>query len=98
MKHAPTHIDDDTEAARLLVAALNSGDCDGWSLGPARAIGRHDLLGLWSLHTPDGPRYRVATVRVVDGKPVGFDEVYRDETDAVAVWEHLAAEARAQRR
>ena len=94
--HADSQITD-AKAARLMLAALHDPGCrDSLRIERAMAIGSRDVLERTSLDTPEGLLHRVAVVRVLDGEQQGFDAAYRDEVDAVAVWDHLAAEARAQ--
>jgi hypothetical protein len=88
--HAPSQITE-TETVRLLAAALRDPECRStMRLARAKVIGPHDMVGHWTIASPEGPLHRVAVVRVVDAEPMGWDEVYRDESDAIAVWAHLA--------
>ena len=91
--HAPSQITDE-ETVRLLTAALNSDEVD-FELLRARAVSTRELAGLWRVGgAPDGPFWRVALISVFSGETLDWDHAYTDAADAVAVWEHLAAEAR----
>lgn len=94
IKHAESQVDD-LETVRLIQATLRSADHAGsMRLVEALAISGSEMLGRWSIQTPEGPLFRVAILRVVDGEAMGFDASYRDEADALAVWEHLVEEVR----
>lgn len=88
-RHAPSQITE-AETVRLLLASLADPISRGTlRLERGRALGDHEMLGFWTLDTPEGRIYPVAIVRVIDGEPMGFDEAYRDHADALAAWQHL---------
>lgn len=89
--HADSQITDE-EATRLMLATLGSPEHRGSRrLAKGKAIGRQDMLGRWVTDTPEGPLHEVAHVRVLDGEPF-WQAYYRDEDDALAVWDHLSEE------
>ncbi|MCP3420333.1 hypothetical protein [Nocardioides pinisoli] len=81
------------EAADLLLAALASPEHrHTYELAGGRKLGSQEMLARYKVATPDGGElHRVALIDVTDGEPMGFDVGYRDESDAVAVWEHIVA-------
>lgn len=94
--HAESQISD-AEAIRLMMLALRSPDhAATYELVRGAAITSQEMIGRWTLDTPEGPLHRVAEVRVLDGEP-SMEFFYRDEADAIAVWDHVVAEREALR-
>lgn len=89
--HANSQITDNTEILRLQEEILSDPQSIA-SLTVERAcrLGTQEILVRWSMQTPKGGLHRVAIVSALDGEVIEFDEVYRDESDAIAVWEDLA--------
>lgn len=58
------------------------------------SVGTQEMLGLWSTTTPEGMLWRVAIIGVLDGLAREVTTYYREESDARATWDHLAAVGR----
>lgn len=93
--HADSQITDQ-EATRLIMAALTSPDQASLELVEGKAMSAHEMLGRWTVHTPEGPIHEVALVGVLDGEPQ-WSTYYREEADAISVWHHVVEEAHAAR-
>lgn len=93
-QHADSQVDR-TEALRLKMLALGSPEHRGSRrLVAAVAVSTQEMLGRWVLETPEGPLHTVAIVGLLDGQVREFSHDYREESDAVAVYDHVVATGR----
>lgn len=95
-KHADSLVDIEeatvlmAEEARRISAAIAAGTPYPAPRRRAAEFGGQEVLQYWQWDTPDGPIHRVAILRWLDGEHLGLDFCYRDEADAIAVWEDHA--------
>lgn len=88
--HADSQLTDAEAAAAMLTALASPHHKATLTLDQARLVGAREMLGRWTLQTPDGPLHRVAIVDVIDAESLGHDVCYRDGSDADTVWADFA--------